>query len=679
MADIQIDMTNSQQKLAYELIAETGSGFFLTGRAGTGKTTFLRNVQKIVDKQFIVLASTGVAAILAEGDTIHSFFGLPMGVCDSDVLGKMSYQKLMALISADTVIMDEVSMVRCDVVDAVDRTMRKLLRSSLPFGGKQVVFVGDMFQLPPVTPSGAEYDIMRNMYGTDEFYFFNAHVFKRMRLPKIEFCKVYRQQDDRYVKILEGVRNNALSSEELQMLNSRVRMVDSDAGMIVTLATVNRKADEINSMRLSLLESEKYVYEGVVAGKFDVRRFPVEQQLALKVGAQVMFTRNDLAKRWANGTLAKIAELSDDEIRVELEDGSVHSVSQCTWEAVAYEYDEKHKKLNKEVTGTYTQYPLKLAWAITVHKSQGMTFDRMYLDLSSGVFASGQLYVALSRVRSLEGLYLSKKIVPSDVRTDPQVLLYSGGYNDEKVINDELCLGREVYDAMRKDDVDAVARTYLNAVYRSAVGGDYQSAMLMARSFFDVMISDEGLMDSIESLPMVDNSFKTSHKFIMALLCLYSGEYDRSLEYIEEVIRIHNCREALFIKSRCLFMQKRYKEADDVNIELLEGLDFHAPDAKILYMVAVVNEMYIGDPGLNLMCMVVSKHPRYDRAVITLRMLMRRAGTRLDRLPETDNQELIDAFNSDMSDKDFLSMLRLCRVDSKPAVKAFMKSVSQNC
>ena len=679
MIDMQIDMTNSQQRLAYELISGTSSSFFLTGRAGTGKTTFLRNVQDAVGKQFIVLATTGVAAILAGGDTVHSFFGLPLGVCTPDVLGNMNYQKQMALIGADTVIIDEISMLRCDVVDAVDRTMRRVLRSSLPFGGKQVVFVGDMFQLPPVTQSGAEYEIMSSLYNSDEFYFFNAHVFRWMRLPKIEFCRVYRQQDERYVRILEGARNNALSSEDLHILNSRVRKSGHDEGMIVTLATVNRKADEINNIRLSQLEGEVHMYEGVISGKFESKRFPVDQQLTLKVGAQVMFTRNDLAKRWANGTLAKIAELSDDDVRVELEDGSVHSVSKCTWEAVEYEYDEKYKRLNKEVIGTYTQYPLKLAWAITVHKSQGMTFDRMFLDLSMGVFASGQLYVALSRVRSLEGLYLSRDIIPSYVRTDRQVLLYSKDYNDERVIADEICVGKDVYNAMRRDDVDTAARTYLHAVHRHAMNGDYKSAMLMAGLFFDILISDEGLMGTIDILPVdIEKSFQTSHRFLMALLGLYSGNYDRALEYIDEVLNMRSCREALFVKSRCLFMLKRYKEADGVNTELLNMLDLHAPDAKVLYMVAVVNEMYIGDPGLSLMCKVVSAHPRYDRAILTLRMLMRHARAKLERTSEVDNQELIDAFNADVSDEDFLSMLKSCRVDSKPSVDAFLKSVSQN-
>ena len=251
MEHTQIDTQNQQQVLAYELIANTNSSFFLTGRAGTGKTTFLRKVQKMVDKQFITLAPTGVAAILAGGDTIHSFFGLPMDVCTPGTMGKMSEARIHALIHADTIIIDEVSMVRCDIIDAVDYTMRKTLRTTLPFGGKQVIFVGDMFQLPPVVKQGAEYDMMHDLYHTDDFVFYKAEVIKRMRLVKIEFQKVYRQEDQDFLRILENVRLNRTTPENLMHLNDRVCEPTKEDGTVITLTSLNKTADNINQGRLA--------------------------------------------------------------------------------------------------------------------------------------------------------------------------------------------------------------------------------------------------------------------------------------------------------------------------------------------------------------------------------------------------------------------------------------------
>ena len=408
----KIDTENKQQVLAYELIANTNSSFFLTGRAGTGKTTFLRKVQKMIDKQFITLAPTGVAAILAGGDTIHSFFGLPMDVCYPGTMGNLNEARIQTLLHTDTIIIDEVSMVRCDIIDAIDYTLRKTLRSPQPFGGKQIIFVGDMFQLPPVVARKEEFELMQDLYHTENFFYYKADVIKRIRLVKIEFEKIYRQDDELFRHILDNVRLNRVTPEDLMNLNERVCQPSKEDGMVITLASRNCTADAINERCLAEIDSEEYVYEGSVQGTFDEKRFPVEKTMRLKVGAQVMFTRNDVQKRWANGTLGKIAKLTQDEVQVTTNAGDTYVVPCCSWDSFSYDYDKEAKKLKKEVTGTFTQYPLKLAWAITVHKSQGMTFDKMSLDLSKGMFAAGQLYVALSRVRSLDGLYLSKCIIP---------------------------------------------------------------------------------------------------------------------------------------------------------------------------------------------------------------------------------------------------------------------------
>ena len=365
MQNTQIDPQNHEQQLAYELVANTNSSFFLTGRAGTGKTTFLHNVQKLAGKQFITLAPTGVAAILAGGDTIHSFFGLPMEVCTPGTCGKMNETKVLTLLHADTIIIDEVSMVRCDIMDAIDYTMRKALRNNMPFGGKQIIFVGDMFQLPPVVKQGPEKDMLKDLYQTDDFFFYKSNAIKRMRLVKIEFRKVYRQDDEHFLHILENVRLNKVTPEDIMHLNERVCTPTEDDGAVITLASINKTADKINLQHLEEIEAEEFVYEGTVNGKFEEKKFPVDLELRLKVGAQVMFTRNDQQKRWANGTLGKVTKLTKDEISVTLNNGETYVVPCCSWESYSYDYNKEERKMKKELTGTFTQYPLKLAWAIT--------------------------------------------------------------------------------------------------------------------------------------------------------------------------------------------------------------------------------------------------------------------------------------------------------------------------
>lgn len=269
MDNIQIDPQNREQQLAYELIANTNSSFFLTGRAGTGKTTFLHNVQKMVNKQFIILAPTGVAAILAGGETIHSFFGLPMEVCSPGTCGKMNETRILALLHADTIIIDEVSMVRCDIIDAIDYTMRKKLRNNMPFGGKQMVFVGDMFQLPPVVKQGPERDILKDIYDADDFFFYKSMAVSRMRLVKIEFRKVYRQDDEKFLHILENVRKNRITPENIMHLNNRVCTPTDEDGMVITLTAVRSVADSINEQRLNAIDTKEYIYEGTVEGRFE--------------------------------------------------------------------------------------------------------------------------------------------------------------------------------------------------------------------------------------------------------------------------------------------------------------------------------------------------------------------------------------------------------------------------
>ena len=676
MEHTQIDTQNQQQVLAYELIANTNSSFFLTGRAGTGKTTFLRNVQKKVNKQFITLAPTGVAAILAGGDTIHSFFGLPMEVCTPGTCGKLNEARILTLLHADTIIIDEVSMVRCDIVDAIDYTLRRALRTTQPFGGKQIIFVGDMFQLPPVIGHGAERELLHDIYQTDDFFFYKANAIKSMRLVKIEFQKVYRQNDDQqYLHILENVRMNKVTPENIMHLNQRVAQPQSKDDMVITLASLNKTADGINQQRLAEIDAEEFIYEGTVSGKFDDKKLPVELHLKLKVGAQVMFTRNDLQKRWANGTLAKVVKLTKDEIHVELGNGTRHVVPCTSWDSVSYEYDRETRKLKKEVTGTFTQYPLKLAWAITIHKSQGMTFDKMSLNLSRGLFAAGQLYVALSRVRSLEGLYLSKDVVPQYAHTSREIIAYANGYNDEQVINNEIESGKAVFSALQNNDYDEAAKQYLLLVCKKTQAGDIKEAMQQAKRFLDTLICDDELIGCIESVP--EELIASNHwasQFLAALLSLYAGQYEQALACIDAVLKNHHCQEALYVKSRALAMLERYTESDDVNVQMGDVFDLATPDAKVLYMIAMLNEMHIGDPGLDLMRKLVEAKPKYDKGIHALRMLMKRHGIMLDSPKES---ELIEAFNSDMHEDEFDVLLKKCRVNAPKAVGYLVQRIKK--
>ncbi len=672
-----IDTQNKQQVMAYELIANTNSSFFLTGRAGTGKTTFLRNVQEMVDKQFITLAPTGVAAILAGGDTIHSFFGLPMEVCIPGTMGKMNESRILTLIHADTIIIDEVSMVRCDIIDAIDYTMRKTLRNMQPFGGKQVIFVGDMFQLPPVVKQGAEYELMHDLYNTNDFFFYKADVIKRMRLVKIEFQKVYRQEDEDFLRILENVRLNKTMPENLMHLNERVSQPTKEDGAVITLASLNKTADTINQKRLAEIEAEEYIYEGTVQGKFEEKRFPVDLTLKLKVGAQVMFTRNDQHKRWVNGTIGKVIKLTKDEIQVTTDGGNTYVVPNCSWESYSYEYDKESKKMKKELMGTFTQYPLRLAWAITVHKSQGMTFDKMYLDLSRGMFAAGQLYVALSRVRSMNGLFLSRPIIPQYAHTNKEVLQYASGYNDEQVINSEIESGKAVYELLHHHDYDEAAKQYLLLVQKKAEAGDIKEAMQQAKRFLDTVICDDELFGCINEIPLgLKEANHWAPKFLVALLSLYAGEYDQALKFANSVLAQHQCQEALYVKSRCLVKMEQYQEADAVNVLMGDVFDMATPDVKVLYSIAMLNELHIGDPGLNLMQQLITVRPKYNKAILSLRHLMKRKGLTLVK-KSNEARELVDDFNSNIAEDEFLQKLLTARKKAPKAVGYLLQLIKK--
>lgn len=668
---MQIDKTNREQQKAYELIANTNSSFFLTGRAGTGKTTFLKNIQANSDKRFVTVAPTGVAAILAGGETIHSMFGLPLGVLEPGTVGKVNVNKLLALRHADTIVIDEVSMTRCDTIDAIDSTLRSCLHSPLPFGGKQMVFVGDVFQLAPVVQS-AEAPMLRDLYKTDNFYFYKAKVFSRINLPKIEFVKVYRQSDSSFVEILEHVRNNRITASDLAQLNARVIKPSDADGLVITLASLNKTVDRINHHHLAEIQSAEHLYIGTTEGTFGESRYPVEKELRLKVGAQVMFARNDKGGRWVNGTLGKVTKLGDSIIEVTTDDGKAYKVSPCTWESITYEYNKAQKKMEKKVKGTFTQYPLRLAWAITIHKSQGMTFDKMMLDLSRGIFADAQLYVALSRVRSIGDLYLSQQIKASYAHTAEEILEFTHDYNDKERIDDEIALGKNLYKPLQDGDYDEVARQYLLMCEKKMRQGKTDEAMNMAKAFLDNAICDDTCYGCIKSVPAahdVNKGLKSC--FIAALLALYAKHYDEALAWIDGVIERHKCHETLYIKARCLARMGRWAEADEVNSQMNLEPVIKQGNMKILYEIAIVNHS-IGDEAAYILQAILHDRPNYGQGIVTLRRMMKTEHKKLDA---GNDNSLAVMFDSDASDEEFGQALDSMRQSSPKIVEQLMKTI----
>ncbi|MEY4105981.1 MAG: hypothetical protein RL181_323 [Bacteroidota bacterium] len=413
-------------QFALELLEKEGRNLFITGRAGTGKSTLLSLLRNTTRKKSVVLAPTGVAALNVQGQTIHSFFGFPPRMFPRSEIKRRRDKKLFK--NLELLIIDEISMVRADLLDHIDYFLRLNRENPMPFGGLQVVFFGDLFQLPPVIASQEESAIYESQYPTP--YFFSADVFKaNFSMEMYELKKVYRQADRHFLRLLEGIRLNQADDEDLEDLNQRYLPAFEAEAYYITLTARNATADQINLRKLEQISEREKRYPAAVKGEFNPSLFPTDQVLRLKPQAQVMLLKNDPERRFVNGTIGKIIQLGEESIQVLIHEGhekeKVIELERADWEVLRYKTNlENPFLIETETIGSFNQFPVKLAWAITIHKSQGKTFDKVVVDLGKGAFEHGQTYVALSRCRSLEGLVLKQPLRQSDIITDERVVSF---------------------------------------------------------------------------------------------------------------------------------------------------------------------------------------------------------------------------------------------------------------
>ena len=460
----QLDLDNKEWQDALQIVDFTRRSLFLTGKAGTGKSTFLRYVDKHTKKKHVILAPTGIAAINAGGATLHSFFRLPFHPLlpndtrydrrhIKETLKYTSEQRKM-LRELELIIIDEISMVRADIIDFIDKVLRIYTRNYEPFGGKQLLLVGDIYQLEPVVKE-EDRQLLSPFYASA--YFFNAKVWQQMQLVSIELRKVYRQKDDRFIALLDRIRQNTATQQDLQSLNARVGTEGTAEGLSIILAARRDIVDYTNEQRLAALEGNPSIFYGTIRGDFPDSSLPTPMELALKPGAQVIFIKNDKEKRWVNGTLGTVIAIDEEGGIITVADEQLNEfdVEREVWENVRYTFNEKEQKIEEQLLGTYEQFPLRLAWAITVHKSQGLTFSQVSIDFTGGVFAGGQTYVALSRCTSLQGISLKAPIRQQDIFVRAEVVRFAQQYNNPQLIERAMQEGkadREYRDAIRAFD-----------------------------------------------------------------------------------------------------------------------------------------------------------------------------------------------------------------------------------
>ncbi|SDH27785.1 helix-turn-helix domain-containing protein [Myroides phaeus] len=537
---------SEEAKFVLQFINETNRSIFLTGKAGTGKTTLLKEIIQTTHKNAVIVAPTGIAALNAGGVTIHSFFHLPFAAFVPDTKNppiftdnikfenKLSLKRHMRMsrvrkalfLNMDLLVIDEVSMLRADVLDAMNFMLQSIRKNPQPFGGVQVLFIGDLLQLPPVVKQ-AEWDVLQRYYGG--VFFFHSEVVRQFPPLYIELDKVFRQSDQEFIQILNNLRNNQVTTQDVQLLNKFIKTdfdIKNNPGYI-TLTTHNTKADKINKDALDGIDKKEFVFKPDVVGDFPEKLFPLEANMSLKVGAQVIFIKNDISpeKRFYNGKMGIVKSLSNNEIFVHFpEENETIEVEKYEWENIKYTVDPNTKEIVEEVLGTFTHYPLKLAWAITVHKSQGLTFDKAVLDVSS-VFLPGQAYVALSRLRSLDGLVLLSPIQMNGLVNDEEVMSYANNKATVDRLTQELQLATK--DFLRNFLIDTYSWFNLGTLWHAHIHTyDAETDRSKKNSFKPW---------AIKTTKSLNEMLIHSEKFVHQLRCLFNEENFRFAHVKERV------------------------------------------------------------------------------------------------------------------------------------------------
>lgn len=534
-----IDLDNPEFQDAWSVIQKTHRSVFLTGKAGTGKSTFLKYICANTKKVHIVLAPTGIAAVNVGGQTMHSFFKIPfkpMLPDDPDYANPARMRKMLRYTKdkvkliqrLELIIIDEISMVRADIIDFVDRVLRVYSGNMRePFGGKQLLLVGDIFQLEPVVTHDTR-DILRRYY--KNCFFFNARAFEQIRLVSVELRKIYRQSDSDFIALLDRVRVNRANASDIARLNQRYNpdYQEVNGQFAITLATRRDTVDSINDEHMKALKTQEYVYEGAIEGDFPENSLPTAYRLALKEGAQVIFIRNDKDGRWYNGTIAKVTRLRDNTVYVALEDGEEMSVEREVWENMQYTYNEKEKKVEEKVLGSFSQIPLKPAWALTVHRSQGLTFNNVVIDFAGGAFTGGQTYVALSRCSSMQGITLLKPLSERDIIVSMAVVDFSRQFNNRQIIDEAMeheranQLYRRAVHAFDNQEFESCVEYFTQAVKIK----DHLQDPVVKRLITRKLCTFKTQMRTIERLKLVIESQK---KTLQGLALEYASLGDQAL------------------------------------------------------------------------------------------------------------------------------------------------------